>query len=167
MIEIKNKVGTKAELHEQFARCIRMAEKANIDPYICVRYPGMTIAKNHGFAYKPSMYEFSLFIIEYRPVFYGDKLYDWLGRGYIIDKKGNFPPLPMLSWDKERIFDDTNPYKVFTGIEDESNKQDQNENSRINASIGDTFIHERNKTIWYVSGIVRRREGSYLEMMAV
>ena len=67
----------KADLHEEYARVIRMCKETIVNPLECVKYTGFgkySVWTFEGDIYK---YSFALAIVEDRPVFEGDN--GWFG----------------------------------------------------------------------------------------
>ena len=68
-----------ADLHEQYARVIRMCVGTKVRPEKCVKFSGQSWLHDWAFTSNPAEYSFALAIVEDRPVFEGDVLYDDLG----------------------------------------------------------------------------------------
>jgi hypothetical protein len=99
---------TKADLHEQYARVLRMCDGTVIRPDDCVKYDGMIIGRNIDFTVgRFNQYEFAIAIVEGRPVFRGDKLFRQLHSFVaaicldgkcLVDTDGNKHYLTLCSW---------------------------------------------------------------------
>ena len=76
---------TKADLHREYARVIDMCEGTTIYPQDCFKYDNSVYSKNWigkpTFEGNPDSYRFALGIVEGRPCFYGDTLYNQHGYG--------------------------------------------------------------------------------------
>jgi len=69
---------TKADLHREFARVIDMTNSTELQPHECVKMAGMGVVKikNPCFHNNPQAYSFALAIVEGKPVFPGDTVYN-------------------------------------------------------------------------------------------
>jgi len=67
---------TRADLHREYARVIDMCEGTNIDPLECVKCDGLEIDEGPFFDWTVHSYQFALAIVEGKPVFPGDLLYN-------------------------------------------------------------------------------------------
>jgi hypothetical protein len=66
-----------------------MCEGTDLMPYKCVNYLlDDKFCDTPTFAGEPSSYQFALAIVEGRPVFEGDKLYDHEGSGFTVSSAG-------------------------------------------------------------------------------
>lgn len=65
-----------ADLHEEYARAIRMCKGTKVNPGGCVKLSGVQHFCKPDFTAAPNCYSFALAIVEDRPVFEGDVLYD-------------------------------------------------------------------------------------------
>lgn len=79
-----------AELHENYARCIRMCEGTEVNPLKCVRDGGLSNFTYFAeiFGCPPERVAFAIAIIENRPVFAGDVLFHADGRKFIANLDG-------------------------------------------------------------------------------
>ena len=76
-----------AELHEEYARVIRMCKGTNVPHWKCVKLCGLKYpGKVCDFTSTPSDYSFALAIVEDRPVFEWDILYNESGGIYIAEE---------------------------------------------------------------------------------
>ena len=70
-----------AELHEEYARVIRMCKGTKVRPKICVKHCGIVLTLDYiYFSLPPGEYSFAIAIVEDRPVFEGDVLYNEFGK---------------------------------------------------------------------------------------
>jgi len=72
-----NKIEKRSDLYREYARVIDMCEGTNVNPLKCIKL-GESICNLQEiyFTDKPSVYSFAIAIIEDKPVFVGDELYD-------------------------------------------------------------------------------------------
>lgn len=76
-IEEKTSMKTYEQLMQHYwGVIVPMAEAAGINPWECVRYRYGTLKTHPEFKSESNCYTFSLTVLEKRPVFVGDKLYD-------------------------------------------------------------------------------------------
>ena len=73
-----------ADLHEEYARVIRMCKGTKVGQQYCWKYNGEVIGREPFFCWLPARYSFAIAIVEDRPVFEGDVLYDNLGAPHAI-----------------------------------------------------------------------------------
>ena len=69
----------KSDLYREYARVIDMCEGAGIDPRLCWKCLGVIQSCSPLLNATPEEYEFALAIVEGKPVFVGDVLYDSSG----------------------------------------------------------------------------------------
>lgn len=67
---------TIADLYREYARVIDMCEGAKMNPWQCVKYGSDTCATRPSLDCIPDRYRFALAIVEGKPVFPGDLLYN-------------------------------------------------------------------------------------------
>lgn len=79
---------TKADLHREWARVLDMCEGKEVNPNICWKFNGLQMCNDPEFASYPIYYEFAVAILESKPVFVGDKLYDIESNGsyFTVDR---------------------------------------------------------------------------------
>ena len=105
------KIEKRSDLYREYARVIDMVEGTNINVFSCVKWNGIEIQKETAtnkemFANNINSYQFAIAIVEEKPVFLGDVLYDKQGSIVRIDKKSSF--------------DGGELYTVFFGVHDVS-----------------------------------------------
>lgn len=66
----------KSDLYREWARVLDMCEGTNVNPYIAWKFGGIQAGGRPEFIQDPDKYEFAAGIVENRPVFVGDKLYN-------------------------------------------------------------------------------------------
>lgn len=70
----------KSDLYREWARVLDMCEGTNINPWQCVRQPRTKelhrTDRMPDFTMRPDDYEFAVAILEDKPVFVGDKVFD-------------------------------------------------------------------------------------------
>jgi len=74
----------KSDLYREYARVIDMCEADEISTYGCVKHNGIPLSGVPYFNNEPAKWEFALAIVEGKPVFEGDVLYDSKGNKYNI-----------------------------------------------------------------------------------
>ncbi len=87
---------------------VPMAEAAGIDPWLCVKYNAPIYLENHpDFSGFPDYYTFALTVLDKRPVFVGDKLWNNSnGRWDEIEGNGKYN-MKLYTWTpptKKRTF---------------------------------------------------------------
>ncbi|HET8687881.1 MAG TPA: hypothetical protein VFM18_14660, partial [Methanosarcina sp.] len=77
---------TKADVHREWARVLDMIDGTNVEQCHCFKYSNPHHIGPHYFLIgNPECYEFSIAIVEGKPVFRGDKLYKIDGGSIIAD----------------------------------------------------------------------------------
>ena len=93
---MKTKYETEADLHDEYARVIRMCEGTKVAPKVCWKCDGIAKGTQPAFTSAPSDYTFALAIVYDdvrkidRPVFEGDVLYGANGNRIIASADVNF-----------------------------------------------------------------------------
>jgi hypothetical protein len=77
---------TLAKLYEEAARVAKLIENTPIQMSSCVKQNGYVCGYYPQFTKNPSDYEFCLAIVENKPVFKGDEIYDGDGCKIIVDR---------------------------------------------------------------------------------
>ncbi|MGZ5029056.1 MAG: hypothetical protein ACXWAT_00675 [Methylobacter sp.] len=76
----------RSDLFRRYAEVIDMCEGTNVRPLLCVRVSGENVSTEPCFNGNAAAYTFALAIVEDKPVFAGDVLYDEFGPIQIIDR---------------------------------------------------------------------------------
>ena len=94
-----------AELHEEYARVIRMCKGTNVKPKESWKFNGNLRNDNPYFSSDPKYYSFALAIVEDRQVFEGDVLYNEHG-GKCTVNTSKLSDYSWLSWNppKKKTF---------------------------------------------------------------
>jgi hypothetical protein len=74
----------KSDLHREYARVIDLCEGTSVPTFKCVRSNEGGISYDPEFNCEPESYTFAVALVENRPVFVGDTLYDKFGTQVII-----------------------------------------------------------------------------------
>jgi len=90
----------KSDLQREWARVIDMCEGTGVDPKFCWKYEGVNINGMPYFDSELEQYEFALGIVEGKPVFVGDKLYDIEGNGSYCTVDRTTVRFNGLTWTK-------------------------------------------------------------------
>ena len=132
---------TEADLHDEYAKVIRMCVGTKVDPRDCVKCTRGTKPVAWSFTATPASYTFALAIVEDRPVFAGDALYDkagikypasrWMGWNYEWSwnppKKKTFmlngEELPLPDGGKDKRGFTLCPEQVWSSIDDAAKVQ--------------------------------------------
>jgi len=80
----------KSDLHREYARVIDMCEGTGVIPFQAVKYRGTLSKYFLEFSHPTEDYEFPLAIVESKPVFRGDKLYNRNGSEFTAHKITKF-----------------------------------------------------------------------------
>ena len=74
------------DLYIKYARIIKMCKGTALEstPWLCVKYDGEVMFRHPAFDVTPKYYEFAIAILEDKPVFVGDTLYDRTGDAFKV-----------------------------------------------------------------------------------
>lgn len=96
---IKPQCTTQAEVFEQFARVSRLIEGTDVLLHLVYEYSGPVSDSVFGSCTKPENYRFALAILNGKPVFIGDTLYDIAGYYFKALAESDFT---RVTWDKPK-----------------------------------------------------------------
>lgn len=86
-----SKITKRSELYREYARVIDLCEGTRVKPSECVKIQGVLIGGDPEFITHPECYTFALAIVEDKPVFVGDVLYNAHNEKVVITtSQGNF-----------------------------------------------------------------------------
>lgn len=101
----------RSDCYREFARVVDMCAGTGVDPVQCVRRLGAEISAPPSFQNPPGEYEFAIALIEGKPLFSGDTLYDkdgiaWKvdpGKGWTVEGLSWAPPLRTIVINNQKI----------------------------------------------------------------
>ena len=79
------KCKTVADIYKAWANVLEMCEGTKVNPNDCYKCFGYIVGKRPAFDSLPENYDFAIGIVEDKPVFIGDTLYDGTGEKFVAN----------------------------------------------------------------------------------